>query len=91
MKNVFPLLIVALLMGCSSPQSRTYMGHKVIESPFELSGGEVVKLPITDDGPIPAETDSYKVEVAGFSVGKSETQSHTAELTWGFALRWRIQ
>lgn len=86
MKNLAFFILIAVLASCATQQSRTYLGYKVVEMPFVTAGGEVVNLPTTDAGPIPAEGNGFKVEVAGFSVGKSSEKEKTAELIWQFAV-----
>lgn len=62
------------------------MGYQVKDVVFSIAGGQSVTLPMTVAGPIPAENDTYKIEVAGFSVGPSKEKSSETQLTWGFAL-----
>lgn len=83
MKTILSFLTV-LLAGCAS--QNTYMGHKVVDMPFTVAGGKTVSLPITDAGPIPAENQSFKIEVAGFTVGPSKDNPSQAMLTWRFGL-----
>lgn len=83
MKTVL-LLLAILLASCAS--QRTYMGHKVVDMPFIVAGGKTVALPVTDSGPIPAENQSFKIEMAGFTVRPAEDNPSQAVLTWQFAL-----
>lgn len=86
MKTVLSLLTVGLA-GCAS--QNTYMGYKVVDMPFNVAGGKTVSLPITDAGPIPAENQSFKIEVAGFTVVPSKDNPSQAILIWQFTLTAR--
>ena len=44
---------------------------------FKIAGGQIVKCPATDVGPLPAENGPYKMEVAAFMTGQDETGKHT--------------
>ena len=83
-KKVLIVLASAIFfLTCNS--TKTYMGYKVIDESFKISGGEVITLPITNAGPIPAENDYYKIEVAGFSAGPSKEHQNQTCLNWNFA------
>jgi len=60
------------------------MGYKVVNFPFPIAGGEIVRLPTADAGPIPAENREVKIEVAGFAVGPSPEDPKKAVLVWHF-------
>src|SRR5262245_3491918 len=80
MKVLSPLILV-VLVGCSS--SRTYMGQKVVDAPFIVAGGtKTLRLPVTDGGPIPAEDERIKIQVAGFLISRKEP---SPTITWRFA------
>ncbi len=71
-----------------SPEpKRTYMGYEILDFPVEIADGEVVSLPITEGGPIPAETNDFKVEFAGFGVKPSSEDPRSASLVLRFLLR----
>jgi hypothetical protein len=80
----FITLFTLLVIGCNPPN--TYMGQKVVEMPFPIAGGQTIKLRAIDSGPIPAENDQFKIEVAGFNIGPLKDQPKTPGLTWMFAL-----
>jgi len=62
------------------------MGYQVVDKEFPIAGGKTVSLPVTQDGPIPAENQDFKIDVAGFSVQPSILNPKQAALTWHFAL-----
>ena len=84
MKIPLAFLGLLLLAGCASTQ--TYMGRRVINAPFAVAGGNTLSLPVTDAGPLPAENDSFKIEVAGFTVEPSKDNPKVALLIWRFSL-----
>jgi len=84
MRLLCALLLGLCLMGCAAP--RSYMGYRVVDFPFEIAGVGTVGLPVTDGGPIPAESDRFKVEVAGFVVGQSKRDPKQGEVTWRFVV-----
>jgi len=65
---------------------REFMGHKVVDVPFQIAGGTTVALPITDAGPIPAEDRKARIEVAGFSITRSKGDPKLALIVWTFGL-----
>lgn len=75
-------LMLLMVTGCAS--SPTYMGYRVTEAPFPIAGGQIVKLPVTDAGPIPAQDEKIKIEVAGFAVSLSKQDPQIAKLHWMF-------
>ncbi len=86
MKLRLPLLVVASVLLAAAGKPRTYMGYAVREMQFPIAGGEVVSLPVTDAGPIPAENRAFKIEVAGFSITPALFEPKRATLTWQFSL-----
>ncbi len=86
MKKFYIIILIFGLIGCASKTYKTYMGHEIMNVSFVIAGGDVVYLPVTDAGPIPAESNGFRMEYAGFSVGESKVNEHKAELVWGFAL-----
>ena len=85
MKKFFLIILISTLVGCASKSKETYMGYDVINIPFSVAGGDVIHLRVTDAGVIPAEGNGFKMQVAGFNVGKSKVNKNIAELVWGFA------
>jgi hypothetical protein len=83
-RTVALLAVVAVVSGGAS--GRTYMGYPVTDMPFKLAGGQIVNLPVTDDGPLPAENYLVKIEVAGFSLMPADSAA-TSTLTWTFAFK----
>lgn len=66
--------------------NRTHMGDRVEEVPFQLASGEVVYLPVTKAGrPVPAENDSFKIEVAGIQIPGKEPGKKLS-MIWSFML-----
>ncbi len=86
MKLRLPLLVAAGLLLAAAGKPRTYMGHAVREMQFPIAGGEVVSLPVTDAGPIPAENRAFKIEYAGLNIQPALFEPKRATLVWGFAL-----
>ena len=83
MKHTFGclgLMILSLtLLGCrtmsgdaGSPPAKE---SKMVD--FKIAGGQTVKCPITDSGPLPAEGGPYRVEEAGLAMGRDESGEHT--------------
>ncbi|QDE30947.1 hypothetical protein [Shewanella polaris] len=85
MKKIYLVLLIFAIAGCASKSNKTYMGHDVISMPFNIAGGNVVHLPVTDAGVIPAEDNGFMMKVAGFSVAESKAHKREAELVWNFA------
>ncbi len=85
MKKLVLILLISTLVGCASKSKETYMGYDVISMPFNVAGGDVIHLPVTDAGVIPAKGNGFKMQVAGFNVGESKVNKNEAELVWGFA------
>jgi hypothetical protein len=81
MKYVLAVLLT-IQMTCVCAQQ--YMGHTVTYMSFPIAGGKAVSLPVTDAGPIPAENDKIKIEVAGFNVGPLKSESKIPALIWIF-------
>ncbi len=55
---------------------------------FKISGGQTVKCPITDAGPIPAESGPYKMKVAGFLLHREpDGRNPTLTFTFGFEVQ----
>lgn len=69
-----------------SRSTRTYMGREVTDFAVPVAGGQVVHVPVTDQGPIPAENDDFKVEVAGINLTPSAGDPESAALFWSFML-----
>jgi hypothetical protein len=76
------ILRTAAPSASSNQPTRTYMGHRVVDMNFPIAGGETVSLPVTDAGPIPAESPAFKIEIAGVSIDGPKQ----ATLAWKFAL-----
>lgn len=85
MKKLYLVLLIFTLVGCANKSNETYMGYNIISMPFNIAGGDVIHLTITDAGVIPAEDNGFKMQFAGFIVGESKTHKNVAELVWGFA------
>jgi hypothetical protein len=85
MKIFYSIILISILVGCTSVSKETYMGRDVISVPFNIAGGNVVHLSITDAGVIPAEDNGFKMQVAGFTVAESNVHNNEAELVWNFA------
>ncbi len=68
---------------------QTYMGMKVVDTPFSIANGQVLMLPSTDRGAIPAENDKIKIEVAGFSV-HDDAEKKESSLIWIFGFTSKI-
>jgi hypothetical protein len=81
MKPAF-LFVVVLLTGCASSPASTH--KQVVEMPFPIAGGQILRLPVTDGGPVPAENDKIKIEVAGFIIGPSAADPTVPSLIWMF-------
>lgn len=77
------LISLAFIAGCA--QKQKYMGHEVIDQKFVIAGGKEITTKVTRSGPIPAQNDLFKIEVAGFSVGPSKEEPGKSAITWGFA------
>lgn len=86
-KNVIYFVLILFLAGCGATTQRTYMGYKVFDVSYPVANNQILSFPVTDAGVIPAETDNYKIEVTGFSVGPSPEDPKKALLTWHFTLR----
>jgi len=84
------LLIVYFLTQITGVFAQEYMGHKVINMPFPLAGGEIVSLPVTDAGTIPAENEKIKIEVAGYNVGPIPGQEKVPGLFWIFGFTSKL-
>jgi hypothetical protein len=50
---------------------------------FKIAGGQAVTCPVTETGPLPAESGPYKMVTAGFALGPDPTGKHLA-LIFGF-------
>ncbi|CAH0535396.1 hypothetical protein VST7929_02969 [Vibrio stylophorae] len=85
MKKLCLAIFVFALAGCASKPNETYMGYDVVSMPFNIAGGDVIYLPVTDAGAIPAENNGYKMQVAGFTIGESKVHDNEAEIIWNFA------
>lgn len=80
------ILAMCVLSACSTSTAPTYMGHHVYDMTIQVADGQTVLAKITNAGPIPAENDYFKIEVAGFIVGPSKENAKSAVLTWWFSL-----
>lgn len=78
------VLALAILSGCST--GPTYMGYPVRQADFKVDAGKTVSLPVTRVGPLPAENDDYKIEVAGVSASLTNGKPAESKLNWGFGL-----
>lgn len=67
--------LLVLLSLCVAVCSQAAESSKMVE--FKIAGGQVVKCPATDAGPLPAESGPYKMEVAAFMTGQDESKQHT--------------
>lgn len=79
-------LLLSLAISSTFPcdaQLTTYEGKKVTYLQFPVVGGEKISLPVTDDGPVPAETADFKVEAAGIALRDVKTNP---AFSWGFTL-----
>jgi hypothetical protein len=59
---------------------------RVVAMPFPIAGDQVLYLPVTDDGPLPAEAGGLTVRVAGFSVEHSKQDPTRARFRWTFQI-----
>jgi hypothetical protein len=85
MKRVLLLIVVFLLSGCaSSPASAP---QHIVEMPFPIAGGQILRLPVADGGPVPAENDRIKIQVAGFIIGPSTSNPAIPSLSWTFGFK----
>lgn len=66
------------------------MGYKVTSMSFPLADGVTVLLPVTDAGPIPAENEKIKIEVAGYNVGPIPGQEKVPGLFWIFGFTSKL-
>jgi hypothetical protein len=79
------LFVVVLLCGCaSSPAPKS---QDIAEMSFPIAGGKILHLPVTDRGPIPAENDKIKIQIAGFAISPSTGDPAIPSLTWAFAFK----
>ena len=82
------LLAAGLLLLAAQPVfAVTYMGYEVDQESFKIAGGDKVKLPVTKAGPIPAENERIKIEVAAFDIAM---RSKPQILTWRFGLLSKV-
>lgn len=61
-----------------------------VMAPFTLGGGDVVTLPVTDRGPLPARGGGYGMEFVGPLIGPLASGSKVPALTWSFSISARI-
>jgi hypothetical protein len=80
--SFIPIVFLALLTGCAG--TGTYGNQKIVERPFPIAGGQIVKLRATSAGFIPAQDDQFKIEVAGFLIGPKKDQPQSQAITWIF-------
>jgi hypothetical protein len=81
------LFAAGLLLAAQSVSAATYQGYDVKEESFRIAGGEKVTLPVTKAGPIPAENERVKIEVAGFNIAfKDNPQT----LVWQFGFQSKV-
>lgn len=66
-----------------------YSASDVRDMPFAIAGGKVVSLPTTDAGPLPAENDYCKIEVAGIGMGHDRKDPKRILMFWGFSVRFK--
>ena len=88
MKIIITALACLCLLSCEA--SRTYMGYRVDDTPIVIADGSTIVVPMTDGGPIPAESDAFKIEVAGITVGLSKTSPDQRQLVWVFGLTSKL-
>jgi hypothetical protein len=86
MKLKIPLIAIVSLLFLTAASERTYMGYQVVDKEFPIDGGRTKWLPVTEAGPIPAETQAFKIEVAGVFVQHSILSPRQAALSWQFVL-----
>jgi hypothetical protein len=60
------------------------MGKRVFDGPFIVEGGKTLMLPVTDAGPIPAEDERIKIQVAGFRTDLSDSHPPVPKIAWMF-------
>jgi hypothetical protein len=82
MKRILALFMVVIAAGVFA---ETYNGLKVFNMSFQIAGGETLKLPATDGGPLPAQNDNIKIDAAGFIVSPSKANPELLAVTWVFA------
>lgn len=75
----------AALLAASCSTVRIYDGEFVHNAPFKLGDGETIYLPVISSGPIPAESDNYRIENAGILRGPSKTVGFKYDMSWGFS------
>ncbi len=81
------LILLALNTGCAStPKNAKYLGLEIHNTEFVVSGGEKIFLPITNVGAIPAEDESYAIEVAGAITGSMEKNTDESLFIYTFII-----
>lgn len=87
MRNLIVIAsIIAFLTSCASNTSP--QEPKVLMVGFKIAGGEIVKCPTTDGGPLPAEFGSYKMEDAGPIIEKdSDGKRMFMVFTFGMSVK----
>jgi hypothetical protein len=80
------MLLLAVLVGCTNnPKKPTYMGYLVTNQKFKIADDKTIYLPVTKAGPIPAENENYKVEIAGIITGPSKINPEKSVLIFAFS------
>jgi len=80
------IILIMFVAGCASnTKNNTYMGYQVFYKNYQIANDEIISLPITKAGPIPAEDKSYKIEVAGIMTGPSKKEIGKSSLVFGFS------
>lgn len=79
------LALLAPLLMAACATGTTYLGRSVTETPFKVDGGQTVMLPMTNAGALPAETEQFKIEMAGVHAALTAGQPEQSKLTWVFS------
>jgi hypothetical protein len=86
MKKIIVTVSLFFLTSCATQTGIISNGQKVMYLKLKIASGEVVTLPMPESGPIPAEKNGLKIEVAGFLVKQNESNKRLADFIWQFAL-----
>lgn len=87
-KRVGAVLLSGVVLSISAPaRAEIFRGLDVKKIPFVVSGGQTVELAVTDQGPIPAQSNGVVVETAGPIMGPSKAIPGKLDLIWAFSIR----
>lgn len=83
----YRLAAALLLFTAQAIAATTYQGYDVKDESFRIAGGKKLTLPVTKAGPIPAENERIKIEVAAFNIAfKDNPQT----MVWQFGLLSKV-